>query len=198
MQMARERGDKREDVLKHLHRHVYQLRSENKDEEAATILKEWNVEPLWDLSMPSMTVMSSGLEAGGHLVVTVNGAIIQPDANSNGTNKGITLVVIDHLTKEVELKQSYDTLSSAEDERKLFQALKTVGFDKIVILAASHDGSKMLKSDTRDLIGTFGSKDITNLRANEPWVFFGGLGKKVVKKEMKRPKGANNFAFIST
>ena len=80
----------------------------------------------------------------------------------------------------------------------MFGELKKVSFDKIIILAASHDGSKLLKSDTRDLMGTFGSKEIANIRANEPWVFIGALSKKVVKKEMKRPKGANNFAFIST
>ena len=63
-------------------------------------------------------------------------------------------------------------------------------------MAANNDGAKLLKSDTKELIGAFGSKDITNLRQNEPWAFIGGMGAKIIRKEMKRPKGANNIAFV--
>ena len=142
--------------------------------------------------MPEITVMAAGAEAGGHLVITVAGEQVKLE----GRGKGLSLIVIDHLTKEIEYSKTFDTSTSADEERQLFGQLKKVAHDKIVVMATNHDGAKLLKSDTKDLIGTFGSKDITNLRQNEPWAFVGGLSTLVTKKEMKRPKGANNFAFV--
>ena len=221
LRLGKARCSSVEQVQEYFKEALFLLVNENRVEDAHKLMEEWELSEeerkrfIIPLRMPKLTVLSSGIEAGSHALVTLDGKVLEPQmkegaANSNAEidgykianpawkqeKYGLWLFLIDHLTHEVTHSRVYNTHGSSVDDRELFAKLQSVKDDQIVVLTSCGDCMLKLEKDTMALIETFGSKYAKSLQMCQSFAFIGGKGNQVKIVEMRRDNNANNVSFI--
>ena len=96
--------------------------------------------------------MSSGWEAGGHVIITVNGQRIDCQPNAKMSTRGIHLVTLDMVTHQVESAQIFDVHKLDMEADKLYDRLNELEFHHMAIMAVSDEGSGKMHHHIREII----------------------------------------------
>lgn len=112
----------------------------------------------------------SGFNRESHPLICFNGNEIFSPKMKNG-KRGLNLVTINGKTMKVEDIRTFDTY---EDDT-IFQRYFRLGIDSnnIVLMASNDEASMHLSDDSKSLISSFGSKQISNLQFRDSFVMIG-------------------------
>ncbi|XP_070192367.1 protein O-linked-mannose beta-1,2-N-acetylglucosaminyltransferase 1-like isoform X3 [Littorina saxatilis] len=115
----------------------------------------------------------TGFENAKPPYICVNGRIIMSE-NLNKGGRGFNVVTLSSQSLQPVTLMHADTYTSDSTDLELY--LEALVNGDIVIAVVADDGAKKLSNSARDLLNTFGSGFIQNLRFRDVWYFVGQKG----------------------
>ena len=107
--------------------------------------------------------------------MSIDGDVIELQANENGHRRGMHLVIINPQNGKVETAQVFDTYKTSED----FASFVTEPIPKgrIVAAACEDDCTSSLSPELIKWFSDMGSKEISQLEYRQSFAFIGVIGK---------------------